>query len=329
MATCLFRSPLAFRLQSFLDVRRAAGRKDVGTARILRNLDGFLCGDLKSGDTITRDVADRWIRSMAHLCVNTRINQISVLRQFCAYLRHFDPRTCIVHRSFLPHRCRPAPYIYSFKEVRRILAAARRIGPPGSLRPAVLYTLIGLLYTTGIRIGEALRLTLADIDPRRRLLLVRETKFRKTRLVPLSESATRSLCAFLRRRRLAGFPTAPSAAVFVNPQGRAYGAPRICAVLLEILRCLGIRAPSPQRGPRIHDFRHTFAVHRLMAWYREGANVPAKLPLLSTYLGHSTLIGTEAYLHATAELLEHAGRRFHDFFLAPALRREKSHVGPG
>src|SRR6266571_7401623 len=189
MATCLFRSPLAFRLQCFLEARKKAGQRGIASQKILIYLDRFLAGELQPEQTITREVAERWIKSLESLSIGTRINRISVLRQFCLYLAHFDPRTCIVHRSFLPRRTRLVPHIYTRKEVRQIMAVARSIGPSGSLRSVVVATLVGLLYTTGLRIGEALRLTLADVDLKRRVLSVRETKFKKSRYVPLSSSA--------------------------------------------------------------------------------------------------------------------------------------------
>jgi len=203
------------------------------------------------------------------------------------------------------------------------MAASREIGPTGSLRPAVITTLIGLLYATGLRIGEALKLTLADVDLRRRLLTVRETKFKKTRYVPLSASTASHLADYLRERKEKGFSEGTSARVFVNLAGRAYGEAGVYTIFLMVLRDLGLRGPKGQRGPRLHDFRHTFAVNRLLAWYRQGENISAKLPLLSTYLGHTTVTATEVYLHATAELLENVGKRFHDHFAIPPLSRKE------
>jgi len=325
MATCLFRSPLAFRLQCFMETRKRAGLRSVANQKILRYLDGFLVGELKPGETITREIAERWIKSLESLSIGTRLNRISLLRQFCLYLAHFDPRTCVVHRSFLPCRNRRAPYIYTRTEVRHIMAAARRLGPRGSLRPAVISNLVGLLYATGLRIGEALKLTLSDVDLKRRVLLIRETKFKKSRNVPLSASVVRQLQIYLQQRRQAGMSTSADEPVFVNLWGHCYGEAGFTTVFLEIIRQLGIRKPPGQPGPRIHDFRHSFAVNRLQAWYREGANLSAKLPLLSTYLGHSTVTCTEVYLHATAELLEGVGRRFHDHFVVPPLSRKEAH----
>jgi integrase/recombinase XerD len=323
MATCTFRSPLASRLQAFWEMRCALGRNGVSDWKILTYLDRFLMGELKPGQPITSKIAERWFKSMEYLSVGTRINRISVLRQFCFYLSHFDQRTCIIHRSFLPRRTRHAPYIYSPQEVHSIIAAARRIGPNGSLRPTVMATIIGLLYSTGLRIGETLKLTLADINLRDHLLTIRETKFKKSRYVPLSSSTVQHLTAFLRQRKEAGFPVVPTAPVFISPSGRAYGTARICEIFLGIVRNIGLRGPMGERGPRIHDFRHTFAVNRLALWYRQRVNVLAKLPLLTTYLGHTTVTCTEVYLQATAELLDKTSERFRNSFVIPSLKGKK------
>lgn len=325
MATRLFRSPLAFRLQGFWEARAKAGGRGLSSQKILLYLDRFLSGEIREGDTITREIADRWIKSLEPLAIGTRINRISMLRQFCLYLGYFDPRTCVVHSSFLPRRTRPAPYIYTRKQALAIMAAAKRIGPPGSLRPVVVASLVGLLYTTGLRIGEALGLTLGDVDLKKRVLAVRETKFMKSRQVPLSPSAAEHLRAYLRRRRGAGMPASPDSPLFVNRRGERFGVTTFTTAFLEIIRKLGIRGPAGEAGPRIHDLRHTFAVHRLLAWYREGSNLSAKLPLLSTYLGHSTITCTEVYLQATAELLESAGRRFRSRFAVPPLAGKSLH----
>lgn len=322
-----FRSPLASRMEAFCQLRLGLGRNGVTDRRSLFYLDRFLQGELKDGDTITREVANRWFETIKHLSVGTRINHLSILRQFCRYLWYFDQRTYIVPRKLLPRRTRPAPYIYSRGEVRALLRGLRQLGPPGSLRPQTLATLIGLLYAAGLRIGEALRLTLADVDLNSGVLIIRRTKFFKSRYVPVSRSTTAALGKFLQCRNAAGLSTEPSAPVFAGPSGRAYAPNSVSVPVLEVARKLGIRGPKGARGPRIHDFRHTFAVHRLAAWYRGKAELHAKLPLLSTYLGHTTLLGTEAHLHATAELLEEVNQRFHRHCAIPfPHRKEVSHV---
>jgi integrase/recombinase XerD len=324
MATCLFRSPLAHRLQAYLETRPSCTRG--GTRHYLIGLlDLFFLNELKPGQPVTREVVARWVESNKHLAPGTRANRIGVMRQFCLYLSHFDPRTCIVCQDYLPHLRRPAFYIYSIKEVRAIMVAARKLGPPVGLRPLMVSTLIGLLYATGLRIGETLDLTLGDIDLRRRVIEVRKGKFGKSRYVPISHSTAHHLGAYLRRRRKAGFSTTATAPLFPNRIGARRRRPGFEAIFLQIQRQLGLRGPKGERGPRIHDLRHTFAVTRLLAWYRGGSHLGAKLPLLSTYLGHRMLTGTEVYLHATAPLLESAGRRFHAYFAAPpAARRPHS-----
>ena len=326
MATCLFRSPLASRLQSFLELRRRAGRRSVSDEKILLYLDRFLMSELKPGQAISRQVVERWIQGMRHLSTGTRLNRLSMLRQFCRYLSYFDPRTCTVFQRFLPRRTRFAPYIYTRQEVRRIMTAAQRSRPRDNLQAAVVSTLVGLLFSTGLRIGEALWLKLGDVDLQRQVIQVREGKFHKSRYVPLSPSTTAQLKVYLRHRQQAGLSKSKGSPVFVNTRGGMYHPVTFATQFLAILRQLGIRGPKGQRGPRVHDLRHAFAVGRLVQWYREGANLLAKLPLLSTYLGHSTLTGTELYLHATAELLEQAGERFHNHFAIPPERRIRRHA---
>lgn len=318
--TRLFRSPLAARMHSFLEIRRAVGRNAYTDEKILADLDRFLMGQLKPGEALTRKVAERWIDGFKHLSIGTRSNRISVLRQLCFYLSRFDKRTYLIPRDILPRRTRPAPHIYPVREVKTIMAAAKRIGPPKSLRPLLISTLIGLLYATGLRIGEALKLKLADVDLSRRLLTVRESKFRKSRYVPISKSTRHALAILMRRRKALGFSTEPCAPLFVGPHGRAYGEPRISEIFLAISRSLGLRGPAGQRGPRIHDFRHSFAVTRLATWYRENAVLQAKLPLLTTYLGHTSPVCTGVYLQATAELLQEANKRFYRHCSTPTVR---------
>lgn len=322
MATRIFRSELAGHIQSFLELRKASGREENWDAKMMQLFDRFLMGELNPGQAITKDTLERYMQSISHLSTGTRLNRLSILRNFCIYLKYFDCRTYLIPGNLLPRRSRHLPYIYSPEEITAIMSVAKNIGPAGSIRPSVICTLIGLLASTGLRIGEALRLTLSDVDIRRGVLLVRKTKFRKTRNVPLSKSAIHQMSVYMRKRRKYGFSTAGDSPLFVNSRGCKYGPTAICTIVLRIMRELGIRRPKEQRGPRIHDFRHTFAVSRLLSWYRQGDNLMAKLPLLSTYLGHSTVTSTEMYLHSTSELLEKVSERFHGEFAIPNLAKE-------
>jgi integrase len=164
---------------------------------------------------------------------------------------------------------------------------------------------------------------MADIDLHRRLLHIRRTKFKKSRYVPLSPSAAHHLAAYRRKLRRAGFATTSTSPFFVSLGGERLGQGSFSNLFLAIIRQLGIRGPRGVRGGRVHDARHTFCVSRLLAWHRSGANLLAKLPALSTYLGHTSVSGTQTYLHATAELLESVGERFHAHFAIPTAKGKK------
>ncbi len=325
MSTPEFRSPLADRLKAFFEMRIALQRESKSQKKLFTYLDRFLTKALKPGHPITREVVELWIKSMEALNTGTKINRISIMRQFCRYLIQFDPRTYLIHEDIFPRRIRLAPYIYSHAQVQKIMKVTRERQSPVPLQPELQVTLIGLLYATGIRIGEALKLTLQDVDFQERVLLIRQTKFRKTRYVPISDSTVKALESFLKRRKQAGHSVVPTAPVFVSRTGHAYCVSGLHMCFLPILRKLGMRGPKGTRGPRIHDFRHTFAVQRLLAWYRSGVSLQSKLPLLTTYLGHTTVTGTEVYLQATAELLEEANKKFHKNCAIP-IRMETEHV---
>ncbi len=191
-----------------------------------------------------------------------------------------------------------------------LLTEARNLTPVGSLRPHTYATLFGLLYCTGLRISEALALRLADVDLDTDLLLVRESKFHKSRRLPLSAGVSNALRRYQEERTKRAFPTDPDASLFVNERRGECAYCRACATFLFIARRVGVRGPAGTRGPRIHDLRHTFAVHRLLDWYRDGGDVQSRLPLLADYLGHVSIVSTQVYLNITAELLHEAARRF-------------------
>jgi site-specific recombinase XerD len=176
-------------------------------------------------------------------------------------------------------------------------------------------TLISLLYCTGLRVSEALNLRLADVDLEERLLIVRNTKFHKTRAVPLQPDVNAALIAYVNARRQHRHRTDSDAPFLVNEWRRQCSYGTVIAAFLSIARRADVRGAPGQRGPRLHDLRHTFAVHRLLAWYRDGGDVQARLPLLSTYMGHVCLVSTQVYLSITGELLHEAAQRFH----APVL----------
>jgi site-specific recombinase XerD len=172
-------------------------------------------------------------------------------------------------------------------------------------------TLLLLLYGTGMRIGEALRLTLQDVDLAERVITVRCTKFFKTRLVPIGPKLAGELAAHLERRGLLAIPRDKAAPFFASRGVRGWCYPRVIAMFQHVRRAAGINCPIGEpRPPRLHDLRHTAAVHRVVAWYRTGQDVQRLLPQLATYLGHLDIRSTQRYLRMTPELLQAASQRF-------------------
>jgi integrase len=187
--------------------------------------------------------------------------------------------------------------------------------PQSPLRPHILYILILLLYTTGMRLGEALKLQIRDIDWKDQTLYIRETKFFKSRIVPLSSSMVKELQSYLQLRRKIGIPANPESPLFQGPcPEKSYSISTIQRLFCHMLRDLGIKPIGNCRGPRPHDLRATFAVHRLEQWYRKSDDVQTKLGLLSTYLGHVGIASTQRYLPMTTELLQQASHRFNRYF---------------
>jgi integrase len=204
------------------------------------------------------------------------------------------------------------PYVYSTEELRRLLDAteALRVGHSPQV-PAMYRTLILLLYGTGMRIGEALRLTLQDVDLTEQVIAIRDTKFFKTRLVPIGPRLNRELIRHTDRRRLRPLRHGEMSPFFTTRDGRAWHYVRVISWFQDVRRTAGIVCPAGEpRPPRLHDLRHTAAVHRVVAWYRTGQDVQLLLPQLATYLGHVDIRSTQRYLQMTPDLLQAANQRF-------------------
>ena len=207
------------------------------------------------------------------------------------------------------------PYIYSSQEVRRLLDIARTYpSPRSSLRPISLYTMLVLAYCAGLRLGELARLNLGDVDLRSGTIAIRETKFFKSRILPLTDSALSALREYLEARRQAKAPQSSDSGPFWHDQGNArYTSQSIAWSLVDILRRAGIKPPKGKTGPRIHDLRHSMVVNRILEWYRAGINPQDKLPFLATYLGHRDIHSTLVYITVTQDLLQQANERFRAF----------------
>ena len=207
-------------------------------------------------------------------------------------------------------RCRRRPHIYTTEEVRRLLdAALRDPSPRAPLRPLTLYTMLVLAYCAGLRLAEIVGLKLGDLDLNTDCIEVGDTKFFKSRRLPLSATAMTALRDYLKARAKAGAPTESDAPVFWHAKG-GYGYVAAGANLHRLIRVVGLKRAGGRTGARVHDLRHAFVVHRMTKWYEQGINPQTRLPYLAAYLGHRNIHSTLVYLTITQELLQHANERF-------------------
>jgi integrase/recombinase XerD len=232
----------------------------------------------------------------------------------CGLFRYLLARGILVNSPFQEPAPRIQrtfrPYIYSQDELRRLMEAiSPEKSPRRLLEPETLRTIFLLLYGAGLRAGEALRLRACDVNFQDRVLSIWSTKFFKSRLVPIGTSLAAALARYAQQRQPVRRPEEDPHSFFTTRTGKTIQLGLLEAAFVRLRERAGIRRPSTDRWqPRLHDLRATFAVHRLVAWYREGADLQRCLPLLSTYLGHVNISGTQAYLPMTHELLVEASR---------------------
>lgn len=298
-------SSLSEHVHNYLRLRRALGFKLVGEETLLREFVAF--ADAAGERTVTTKLALQWARRPANGSHNYLSRRLRAVRGFARYLHALDPICEVPPLELLPaSKYRPAPYLYRKEEVLALMAAARGLRPP--LRAATFETLIGLLACTGLRIGEAIRLDRDDVDLERRVLTVRDSKFGKSREVLLHESTVGALAEYAQLRdRLS--PEAKDRGFFITTRGTRLCHPTFHQPFRALLKQAGIKHPSPPRRVRIHDLRHSFAVKTLLGWYRDGGDVAARMPLLSTYMGHVDPAASYWYLSAAPELLALAAER--------------------
>jgi len=308
-----FQSSLAETFETFVRLRQTTGRDYEDQAYLLSRFDRFLVEQNLSGPRVTREMTVRYQESLTHLAPSSQYNRFCVVRQVCEYLALDDPK------SDRPQPMRHVnsseahvPYHYSPEQVQALLKAAETLEPAHSLFPHTAKTFLGLLVTTGVRTGEALAFNLEDFDVGKEALLIKQGKFRKARWIPLDPSTTQALKRYLERRT--SRPCEPHSPLFLNRQGSRLSHGCIYRTFRQLLEKCGIRH-RPYLGPRLHDFRHTFAVQRLLQWYREGLEINSRLPALATYMGHSALQHTTVYLKATPQLTEQVKERYHRYFI--------------
>lgn len=298
-------------LTQYVAIRRALGTQFREPALTLGHFVDFL--EREGAEHITTNLALRWATQREGVQPATWARRLTMVRGFAAWISAFDSRTEIPAKRLLNARHRrKKPYIFSDHEIEHLMREAAQLPSPSGLRALTHVTLIGLLATTGLRPGEALALNLTDVDVQNGILAVRQTKFGKSRFVPIKESTCTALTRYAQHRdqlcqcRL-------TQRFLVCERGTRLDGCAARRTFAKIARNIGLREPMEGRrigrGPRLQDLRHTFATRKLIEWYRAGLDVERELPKLSTYLGHVDISHTYWYIEAVPELLQLATDR--------------------
>jgi site-specific recombinase XerD len=298
-------TPLRQALSDYLMLRQGLGHQMADAARLLPTLVDFL--EQRGLTTLTVAVVLEWCQQPAPVGgVTVAPRRMTAARGFARYLSGIDPATEVPPVGLVPMRHqRPAPFVYSDADITALLTAASSLLPV--LRGLTYNTLLGLLTATGMRIGEAINLDLSDVDHEQAVLLIRESKFGKSRLLPLQPSTMIALDDYIAVRN-AIRRARREPAVFVSRTGKRLCYQVVSQTFRQLLSETGVGADA-RRRPRLHDVRHRFAIVTLLNWYRSGEPVQGKLPTLSTYLGHREPACTYWYLSAVPELLALAAER--------------------
>src|SRR5437867_11518988 len=296
-----FQSVLSAFMEKFLQEKHACGYAYHEPTRILRHLDNFLVQQGLTTYELPGSIARKWLAKKAHESAGTQQHRITVVRHFSRFLLR------VGYPAYVPDSTLAArnpstfvPRMLTDEELRKFFQAVDALEPTARspLRHLVMPEVFRLLYGCGFRVSEVLKLRVRDLDLNQGIITVRQGKFRKDRLVPPALSLVNRL-----RKYADHFGNRPPNAIFFpGPSGGPFALRTVYTLFRKLLLQCGIPHAGRGKGPRIHDYRHLFALHTLRRWYRDGEDLDAKLPLLATYLGHQHLSGTQRYLHLTAEL---------------------------
>lgn len=301
------------RVENYLKHKRNFGFQLKTEGQELKNFINY-CNKLQYQGPLTTEIAIAWASSSKKASRLSWARRLEIIRCFARYNKTIEPETQIPLKSiFGPAHRRPNPYIYSKEDIENLLCATKNLKPKNGIRPISFYVLINLLLSTGLRISEALNLTHEDVDLERKILTVRETKFYKSRYVPLHFTTVILLKEYKELIMRKTYPI-KSKQFFILDKGMSLTL-RKAEYGFQCLRIkLGWHKSHKDKMPRLYDFRHTFVCRRLITWYQEKVNVEQMIPFLSTYLGHVKVSDTYWYITGIPELLKIATDKFEHFF---------------
>lgn len=302
-----FQSVLAPLMDRFVQEKRACGYVYHEPFRILRRLDDFLVQQGLETLDLPRGLARNWLAKKPHESASTQQRRITLVRQFSKFLLKAGYPAYVPDSTLAARKSIFVPRMLTDEELRKFFRAVDTLEPTARspLRHLIMPEVFRLLYGCGFRVREVLNLRIRDVDLNQGIITVRQGKFRKDRLVPPALSLAnrlRNYADHFEKRQ-------PDAIFFPGPNGRPFALRTVYTLFREMLLQCGIPHAGRGKGPRIHDYRHLFALHTLRRWYRNGEDLDAKLPLLATYLGHQHFSGTQRYLHLTTEIFPEINAR--------------------
>lgn len=308
----IFQSVFALQMQYFVQACQLSGSDYTGQSRLLWHFDQFLVQVDFTESELNAIIYQDYLNHCTHLCQRSLGNNLSVIRKFCLYLNQtgntlFVPEPMTINKSHEAY----IPTIFTQQEIKQLLLQAKTLPPCRiPIRAHTFYTLLGLLYTTGIRIGEALALNINDYFSQTQRLHVRKGKFRKERWVALTESTCNVLNDYLKEKEQ-WVTTTQESPFFISLRKNRLSESAANLAFRTVLKKSIMQKKSKAH---LHDVRHTFAVHRLTLWYQQGVDINALLPALATHMGHVSITSTQIYLHTTPQLLALVNNNFHKWF---------------
>lgn len=314
-----YTSPLASLIQQLVREKRATGYKYDTLAKILKDFDQFLCQTNIQPNELPKHLVFQWLEAHPNEQASTKQRRIVVIRQLARFMIRLGYPAFLPPNGIGPKRSLVfSPHVLTRTEVYKLIHAADQLKPNSRApwRHLVMPELFRLLYSCGFRLSEVLNLRVGDVDLIQGVITVREAKFGKNRLVPPAQDVVERLRIYQERIEVASLEKCTDEAFFFPSSDRrsAWSPGGVYFIFRKLLHQCGIPHAGRGKGPRVHDLRHTFAVHRLIQWYEEGADLNAKLPLLVAYLGHQDFTGTQKYLHLTAELFPNLIKRMNKKF---------------
>lgn len=317
-----FYGPMGKWIKQHLALRRSLGFIYRTDECYLDEFDQYLAAHFPECQSITRNMIISYINSTIHLLPRTRTLINGILRQFCRFMFQFDTNTYIPEKGLIgPAHGQVKPHIFTEEEIIKLIEQTNNLSGQKILLPKTYATIIGLLWVTGMRIGEIVNLKVEDIDTDEGIIYVRQTKFFKSRLIPLSASSVQALVYYKEQRKNHGYSDAIGTPFFYNNRNKSC----LAKTTSETIKKLTIQSKIKTiqgKTPRVHDIRHSFATRWLLDFYQSGKDPTAYLAVLATYMGHASISSTQVYLHPSTELLNVASKQVQTYILSSGKNNE-------